>query len=143
MGFSVVTTNLGLASPLVHSALPTTRRRRDQVSSVEYEKSLNRRAGLPVLPRFRLGLGQFGADLADQPRIARQTEQKVDAVGLAPAHQLLAAEAGIAAQQNAHARPARPNLRDDPGDLLASPRRLPSMLEGLSLAASKCRPQNT
>ena len=48
MGFNVVTTNLGLASPLVHSALPTTRRRRDQLSSVEYEKSLNRRAGLPV-----------------------------------------------------------------------------------------------
>jgi len=38
----------GLASPSVHSALATTRRRRDQLSSVEYRKSLKRRAGLPV-----------------------------------------------------------------------------------------------
>ena len=38
----------GLASPPVHSALPTTRRARLQLSSVDQVKSLKRRAGLPV-----------------------------------------------------------------------------------------------
>ena len=38
--FSEVTTKRGLASPRVHSALPTTRRRRDQLSSVDQRKSL-------------------------------------------------------------------------------------------------------
>jgi hypothetical protein len=86
--------------------LPTTRRRRDPAR------------GLAGSPRFRLGLRQFAADFADQTRIARQAEQEVDAVDLAPTHQLLAAEAGVAAKQNAHARPTRPDLRDDPRDLL-------------------------
>ena len=79
---------------------------------------MNRARGLARLPRLRLRLRQFAADFADQPRIARQAEQEVDAVDLAPTHQLLAAEAGVAAKQNAHVRPTRPDLRDDPRDLL-------------------------
>src|SRR5512147_47086 len=38
----------GLVSPWVHSALPITRRRRDQLSRVDQRKSRNTRAGLPV-----------------------------------------------------------------------------------------------
>src|SRR5207244_9552896 len=38
----------GLASPLLHSALATTRRRQLQLSSVVHCKSLKRRAGRPV-----------------------------------------------------------------------------------------------
>ena len=44
-----MTTKRGLASPRVHSALLTTRRRRDQLSRVDQRKSLKRRAGWPVL----------------------------------------------------------------------------------------------
>ena len=45
---SEVTTKRGLASPWVHSALATTRRRRLQLSRVVHMKSLKRRADLPV-----------------------------------------------------------------------------------------------
>src|ERR1700741_2801606 len=45
---SEVTTKRGLASPRVTSALPTTRRLRLQLSSVDHTKSLKRRADLPV-----------------------------------------------------------------------------------------------
>ena len=38
----------GLASPCVHSALATTRRSRDQLSSVDHGNSLKRRAGFPL-----------------------------------------------------------------------------------------------
>ncbi len=38
----------GLASPCVHSALATTRRSRDQLSSVDHRNSLKRRAGFPL-----------------------------------------------------------------------------------------------
>jgi hypothetical protein len=62
--------------------------------------------------------GELGFDLTDQPGVARQAEQKVDAVGLAPAHQPVASKARIGTQQNAHLRPAGADLGDDPRHLL-------------------------
>ena len=53
-----------------------------------------------------------------QARIGRQAEQVSDTIGLAPRHQLLAAEARIAAQHDPHLRPAGPDAGDDPGDLV-------------------------
>src|ERR1700684_2935965 len=53
-----------------------------------------------------------------QPFIARQTEDKVHSVALPPAHQLIAAETGISAQNDLHLRPRRPNLLHDAFHLL-------------------------
>ena len=64
------------------------------------------------------GRGKLGFDLTDQPAVARQAEQKVDAVGLAPGHQPIASKARSGAQQNAHLRPAGADLGDDPRHLL-------------------------
>src|SRR4029077_141578 len=69
-----------------------------------------RLAGTPALRRSLLKLG---LDFGDEPIGLRQPEQKVHAVGLAPSHQLLAREAGVGAQQNAHTRPTAPNLGND------------------------------
>ncbi len=84
---------------------------------------MKRRAGLPV----RLGSEpqpvKLGLDLGDEPIVARQPEQKVHAVRLAPSHQLLAREAAVGAHQNAHKRPTAANVGDDARDLLhRSPR---------------------
>src|ERR1700746_1874438 len=49
---SEVTTKRGLASPLVHSALATTRRLRLQLARVVHMKLLKRRAGSPVRRLF-------------------------------------------------------------------------------------------
>ena len=109
----------GLASPPVHSALPTTRRGRLQLSSVDQRKSRKRRAGLPV--RLALGARRPTARSSislDQPGVAGEAEQEVDAVGLAPGHQRLAGKAAVGAQQDAHPRPAGADLADDARDLL-------------------------
>ena len=66
---------------------------------------------------------QLGNDRLLQPVVAGQAEQEVHAVGLAPRHQGLAGEAGIAAQQNACLRPAAADLRHDPRDFLDRPGR--------------------
>jgi len=63
--------------------------------------------------------GQLAGDLGLQSHVARQAEQVIDAMGLAPCHQGLAGEAGIGAQYNAHVGPAAADLADDPLDLLA------------------------
>ena len=69
-------------------------------------------------PLAQLGRrGEFGSDLADQSAIARQAEQKVDAVVLAPGHQPVAGKARIGAQQNTYCRPAASNVGDDPAHL--------------------------
>ena len=70
------------------------------------------------------GLGKLGFDLADQPAVARQTEQEVDAVVLAPHHQIVSGKAGIVglqptgltrgAQQDAHRRPTAADLANNP-----------------------------
>src|SRR5215475_11738104 len=54
--FSEVTTKRRLASPVVNSALPTTRRSRLQLSSVVHRKSLKQRADLPVRRLFASAL---------------------------------------------------------------------------------------
>jgi hypothetical protein len=74
--------------------------------------------GLAGRNRLRLGLQEFDGDRGDEARVAREAEHEVDPVLLAPRHQRLAAEAGIGAQKDARPRPARPDLRDDPRDLL-------------------------
>ena len=138
-----MTTKRGLASPPVHSALATTRRWRLQLSRVDQVKSLKRRAGLPVRLALLRGGGEFGRDLGDQPRVLGQAEQEIDAVVLAPGHQRLAGKPRIGAQQDAHRGPA---LRGCWATMRAISSTLPalaSMLAGRSLAANRCRPQNT
>ena len=61
---------------------------------------------------------KLGRNLADEPLVARQPEQEVNAIGLAPSHQVIPCEAAVGAQQDAHLRPPTPNLRDDACDLL-------------------------
>ena len=65
-----------------------------------------------------LGGREFGADFGDQASVARETEDVVDAVGFAPGHQAITAEAGIGTEQNPHPRPAPANLADNAADLL-------------------------
>ena len=108
----------GLASPWVHSALPITRRSQSQRSSVRHVKSRNRRAGFPVAVLSGLGGREFGPDPGDQARVAGEAEDVINPVGFVPDHQGIAAEAGIRAEQNPHARPATADLTDDPCDLL-------------------------
>jgi hypothetical protein len=119
---SEVTTKRGLAplapQPGIHSALATTRRRRLQLSCVVQRKSAKRRAGRPVASAYVLGPGERDVDVLDQPGIARQAEQEVDAVLLAPGHQRLPREAAVAAQHDAHPRPAGADLADDARYLL-------------------------
>src|SRR6516162_9687205 len=50
--------------------------------------------------------GQFGSDRRREARILGQAEEEVDAIVLAPMHQLLAGKPGIGAQQDTHPRPA-------------------------------------
>jgi hypothetical protein len=85
-----VTTKRGLAWPSVHSALATTRRWRLQLSRVVQAKSLKRRADLPVCWLCSAASASSALNLIDQPAIARQAEQEVDRVVLAPGHQRLA-----------------------------------------------------
>src|ERR1700746_2731762 len=66
--------------------------------------------------------GKFRLDLADEPAVLGQAEQEIDTVVLAPAHQRLAGTARIAAQQDAHLRPAPADLRGDPRPLLDAAR---------------------
>ena len=57
-------------------------------------------------------------DGPDQALVAREAEDVIDAVGLAPAHQCIAGKARIRPQQDLDPWPARPNLGDDALDLL-------------------------
>ena len=118
-----MTTKRGLASPWVHSALATTRRWRLQLSRVEpgeVPEAARRLTG----PAAQLGrLGEFAFDLADQPAVARQPEQEVDAPAFAPRHQSVAGKAAIGTQQDAHLGPAAADLGDKPRHLLDRPGR--------------------
>ena len=53
-----------------------------------------------------------------EARVGRQAEDIADAVGFAPGHHVLAAEARIAAQHDPHLRPAGADPGDDPRHLL-------------------------
>ena len=57
-------------------------------------------------------------DALDEARVAREAEQVVDAVVLAPGHQGLPREAAVAAQDDPHLRPAGADLADDARHLL-------------------------
>ena len=64
--------------------------------------------------KARIGaLGQVFR-LADDTLVPGQAEQVIDAVLLAPSHQLLAGEARVGAQQDVGARPALPDSREQP-----------------------------
>src|SRR3954469_10283884 len=110
---SEVTMKRGLASPSVHSALPMTRRMRLHLSKVDQRKSLKRRAGLPVLSASARAAALSVSISARRGGVGGQAEDVVHAVGFAPRHQRLAAEAAVGAQQNAHPRPAGADLADD------------------------------
>src|SRR6266699_3595706 len=74
-----------------------------------------RPAAAPALGGDEIKLGR---NLGDQPLVARQPEQEVDAVALAPGHQVLPREAAVRAQQNACPRPAGADARDHARHLL-------------------------
>ena len=65
--------------------------------------------------------GQFGSDRRREARILGQAEEEVDAIVLAPMHQLLAGKPGIGAQQDTHPRPAGAEVADDARHLLDRP----------------------
>jgi hypothetical protein len=56
-----------------------------------------------------------------QPLITRQSEHEVHPVVLTPTHQLVAAEAGIPAENDLCGRPRRPNLCHDSLYFLLAP----------------------
>ena len=60
----------------------------------------------------------LGADDLLQPLVARQAKQVIHLVGLAPAHQLFAAEAGVGAQHDPGLRPSLPQLGNDAAHFL-------------------------
>ena len=64
------------------------------------------------------GLGERFDQHRLQATIARQAEHVVDAVRLAPHHQLVVAEAAVGTQDDAHTRPAPADLRNDASHLL-------------------------
>src|SRR5260370_23754651 len=77
------------------------------------------------LPRalvFPFGFAQRAGDLAPQPLVACETNHIVHTVGFAPSHQLLAAKARVAAQNDSCLFPPRANLRDDALDFGQTPR---------------------
>ena len=127
----------------IHSALATTRRRG---SSCRASSSGSRRSGGPAgrcASASLLGPGELVVDLLDQPGVARQAEQVVDAVLLAPGHQRLPRKAAVAAQHDPHPRPAGADLADDARHLLDARRPRRRCSARRSLAASRWRPQKT
>jgi hypothetical protein len=60
----------------------------------------------------------FCRDLGGQPLVARQPEQIIDPVVLAPRHQRFSCKSTVGAQQNAHARPAGTDAADNAPDLV-------------------------
>jgi hypothetical protein len=103
----VVTTKRGFSLSVMYSALPTTRRSHDHESRLL--------AGARVLC---LRGRHLGGDLGAQATVLGQAENVVDAALLAPAHDLVVAEAGVAADDDPRVGPAREDLRGDPLELL-------------------------
>src|SRR5918994_322008 len=135
---SEVTMKRGLAPLGRCSALATTRRVRLQLSSAwppergwgpvpqpggkagEGGKAAGRTATGKAL---RFGCGQIFGERADQALVAREAEHVVDAVCLAPRHELVAGKPRIRAQQDLHPWPRGPVLAGGAGALLDRPRR--------------------
>jgi hypothetical protein len=68
---------------------------------------------LTRVPVQDLSLMQLGVDDPAQPLVPRQSEDIIDLVRLAPAHQFLAAEAGVGAQPDLYTGPALAHLSND------------------------------
>ena len=87
-----------------------------QLSIVQYRKSRNTRAGCPG--------GTWAAPRqTDRPALppgggCAPAKHVVDAVGLAPSHQLVVAETAVGAQDDAYAWPFLADLRDNARDRL-------------------------
>jgi len=90
-----------------------TRRSRLQLFSIDYLKSLKRRAGLPAL---LLRFCQFSPHCAGEAGTPRQAEDLIDSVGFAPTHQSVAGKVGT--HYDPRVRPGRSDLPDDASDLL-------------------------
>jgi hypothetical protein len=71
----------------------------------------------------------------DQALVTREAEDVVDAVRLAPRHQLVPGKARVGPEQDLHPGPARPDLGDDARHLVLGPRR------GVDVGAAKLRRQ--
>ncbi len=67
-----------------------------------------------MVGRF-FGPGQVHMDTVDQAGVAREAEEEVDPVGLAPGHQRFPGEAPIGANQDLHPGPALTYAGDYPG----------------------------
>ncbi len=105
---------LGLGDDAARSA-PAVERAPDKVGEVA--------GGAALRQALQLGCGQIVGDLADQALVARQPEDVVDGIRLAPAHQRIACEARIRPQHDRDPGPARSDLGDDPCHLLDCTRR--------------------
>jgi hypothetical protein len=101
--------------------LATTRRRRLQLVQGGPEKVGEGPGRLAGGRAPGLGLDQVAADPRHQPRVPGQAEEIVDPLGLTPGHEVLAREARVRPQQNAHPRPTGPDPRHDPLDLFQRP----------------------
>src|ERR671925_427705 len=95
----------GLAPFSRCSALATTRRLLDHA---------RRLAGGADL---RLGLGQLGRNHRLEARVAREPKHILDAVLLAPTHQLLPRKTAIRSEPDLDLRPGRAKVRHDARDL--------------------------
>jgi hypothetical protein len=80
------------------------------------------------------------SDNAPQALIACKAKHIIDLVGFTPAHQRLAAEAGIGTQHDADRRPALPDLVYDPFYFFQRARTGVDV-GGRSRTPSKCSPQ--
>lgn len=90
----------------------------------ELIKAPRRLLGDSKLPfGFSQGLG----DEAFQPFVASHSDDEFHTVLLAPRHQSVLKESGVAAQHTLHFRPALPDLLDDPLDLLPTSHRRPDI----------------
>jgi len=63
-------------------------------------------------------LPQLGRDLGDQPPVAGEAEHVAHVVGLAPAHQVVAAEPTVGAEHDAGRGPALADLSHNAGNFL-------------------------
>ena len=62
---------------------------------------------------FGLCPGQIDGDLVEEPAVAGQAEEVIDALLLAPGHQLLAGEAEVGAEQDPYLGPAPADAGDE------------------------------
>ncbi len=74
--------------------------------------------GFAAFLGFGLSLGQFVCDRGFKPWIAGKAEDIVNAVRLAPSHEVFPAETGIRPKPDLDVGPTLPDLGDDKGDLL-------------------------